>query len=67
MSESFVAIGSCSLCGGPVYSPVVWHATIPPPVRCANWGAYSVGLQLPVITMYPAPATGTGTGTEAQS
>lgn len=28
---SYVVTGHCPKCGSPIYSPMVWHAVIPPP------------------------------------
>lgn len=33
------AIGTCSLCGGPVMVPSVWLCVVPPVPTCARCGA----------------------------
>lgn len=45
-------IGTCSICGGPVYTHVgPWHGVIPPPKWCGSCGAKpSYG---PTIPMKP--------------
>ena len=47
------AIGSCSLCGGPVTIPSVWHCIIPPVATCARCGATKADDSAPVIPMAP--------------
>lgn len=41
-------IGKCSLCGGDVVIPYVWHGTIPPKPTCSFCGATQ---KMPVIEM----------------
>mgnify|MGYP001615637580 CR=1 FL=1 len=31
MSNGFVQVGSCPKCGAPIYAPLIWHGTTPPP------------------------------------
>lgn len=47
-------IGTCSLCGGPVSVPMVWHGVYPPTPTCTGCGAIKRG-HGPVIDMAPAP------------
>lgn len=46
-------IGTCSLCGGPVVTPDVWHGIQRPPRTCERCGAHAVDYG-PVIPMTPA-------------
>ena len=47
-------IGSCSLCGGPVTVPTVWHCILPPVATCAKCGATKADdPALPVVPMVP--------------
>lgn len=32
-------MGTCSLCGGPVVGPAIWHGICPPPIHCQDCGA----------------------------
>lgn len=45
-------IGTCSLCGGAVRVPAVWHGVIPPTPMCERCGAVAAP-QAPVIQMVP--------------
>lgn len=54
-------IGTCSLCGGPVTVPQVWHGVIPPTPTCADCGAVKADMHGPVIPMRPGPKVTTGT------
>lgn len=51
MSEQ--TIGTCSLCGGAVRCPRVYHSVIPPTPKCAHCGARAAQ-HGPVIPMEPA-------------
>lgn len=44
-------VGACSLCGGPVSVPTVWHGVIPPKPTCEKCGAVAVDANGPVIQM----------------
>ena len=48
-------IGTCSLCGGRVTLPMVWHSnnTAPPRAKCERCWAVAVPHALPVIQMAP--------------
>lgn len=48
-----LVIGSCSLCGGAVRVPAVWHGVIPPTPMCERCGAVAAPAQAPVIPMVP--------------
>ncbi len=50
-------IGSCSICGGDVVMPNIWHGTVPPVPRCRGCGA-TAAKPGPVIPMEPAPHDG---------
>lgn len=62
-------VGTCSLCGGPVFGyRGVWGSIDPPPPdRCWSCGAVSASDVIPMVrpthpsTVYPKTATGTGT------
>ncbi len=53
MSYDGLVIGSCSLCGGAVRVPAVWHGVIPPTPMCERCGAVAALAQAPVIPMVP--------------
>lgn len=44
-------LGTCSLCGGPVTVPTVWHGIIPPVPTCGQCGATAKQSFGPVIPM----------------
>lgn len=44
-------IGTCSVCGGPVTIPTVWHGTNPPIARCSSCGATPAEGHGPIIPM----------------
>ncbi len=44
-------IGTCSLCGGPVTVPAVWHGIIPPVPTCGQCGATAKQSFGPTIPM----------------
>ena len=46
-----VAIGTCSLCGGRVVVPKVWHGVTPPVPTCESCGATKRPEYGPVIDM----------------
>lgn len=46
-------IGTCSLCGGAVTLPIVWHGIVPPAATCSSCGAVAAQ-HGPVIPMRPA-------------
>lgn len=46
-------IGSCSLCGGPVSVPTIWHGIYPPRPQCERCGALAAQSFGPVIPMEP--------------
>lgn len=50
-----VVLGTCSLCGGPVSVPAVWHGIVPPKPRCEQCGAVKADEYGEVIKMRPAP------------
>jgi len=50
-----VVLGTCSLCGGPVSVPTVWHGVIPPTPTCERCGAVKADTYDKVIKMRPAP------------
>lgn len=62
-------IGTCSICGGEVVGPRIWHGIMPPPINCSRCGAVPME-NTPVIPMMPAPRgighiiTTTGTNIE---
>ena len=49
-------IGECSICGGDVCVPRIWHGVNPPKPRCNGCGA--VARSGPVIDMRPANPRG---------
>lgn len=53
MTYDGLVIGSCSLCGGAVRVPAVWHGVIPPTPTCERCGAIAAPAQAPVIPMVP--------------
>lgn len=55
-------IGTCSLCGGCVVGPTVWHGINQPPVWCETCGATGAD-HGPVIKMTRLPRSITSTGT----
>lgn len=50
-------IGTCSICGGAVTVPQVWHGIIPPTPRCSSCGAVPATTYGPVIQMRPQMIT----------
>lgn len=44
-------IGSCSLCGGAVTVPTIWHGIVPPTPTCSSCGATKRAAHGPVIPM----------------
>lgn len=46
-------IGTCSICGGPVTVPAVWHSVLPAVPQCRSCGAVAAS-HGPVIPMRPA-------------
>jgi|CXWL01.1.fsa_nt_gi hypothetical protein len=46
-------LGTCSLCGGPVSTPVAWAGTNPPRPTCQQCGAVADPAFGPVIKMTP--------------
>lgn len=48
-----ITIGTCSICGGPVTVPYVWHGVTPPTKQCEQCGAVPVDTYGPVIPMRP--------------
>lgn len=53
-------VGTCSICGGQVTVPSVWHSIIPPEPTCQSCGAVAAS-HGPVISMVkPAPRSSTG-------
>jgi uncharacterized Zn finger protein len=60
-----ITIGKCSICGGEVTCPQVWHGIVPPTPRCRNCGAVPKATRGPVIPMEKPPETQVSyTGTE---
>ena len=49
-----IVLGTCSLCGGPVSVPAVWHGVIPPTPTCERCGAVKADTYGEVIQMRPA-------------
>lgn len=47
-------IGTCSICGGAVQTPDIWHGIVPPTPTCTQCGAHKAD-HGPVIDMKPAP------------
>jgi hypothetical protein len=56
-------VGTCSLCGGAVMTPVVWMGILPPTPTCSGCGALAAVGHGPVIPMMPAPPTRYTVGT----
>lgn len=54
-------IGTCSICGGRVTEPTVWHGVIPPTPTCESCGAVAAA-HGPVIPMQPQRYNITYTG-----
>lgn len=50
-----VVLGTCSLCGGPVSVPAVWHGIVPPTLTCERCGAVKANEYGEVIQMHTAP------------
>lgn len=46
------AVGTCSICGGKVYIPILWAGVVPPVPCCASCGANAAS-RGPVIPMQP--------------
>lgn len=55
-------IGTCSICGGPVQLPAIWHGVVPPQPTCGGCGAVAASYG-PVVPMRPAPMGDPKTGT----
>lgn len=55
-------VGTCSICGGPVTVPIVFHSIVPPVPQCDACGAVAAPKTWPVVPMVPAVPTETGTG-----
>lgn len=55
-------IGTCSICGGPVVVPQIWHSVLRPVPTCKQCGA-TMREYGPIIDMTPGGKTFTGTGT----
>jgi hypothetical protein len=51
MSKSY--IGTCSICGGDVTVPHIWHGVRPPTPTCDSCGAVKVKDKGSVIPMQP--------------
>ncbi len=49
-------LGRCSLCGGRVVVPNVFHSVIPPKPTCEKCGAVEAETNLPIIPMKPRRA-----------
>ena len=47
-----IVLGTCSLCGGNVTIPAMYHSIVPPTPTCESCGAVKAR---PVIDMKPAP------------
>ena len=56
-----MTIGTCSLCGGPVKVPGIWHGIIPPTPTCGTCGATAKENHGPVVEMKPRTGTVTTT------
>lgn len=50
----YTVLGSCSICGGTVTAPMVWHGIIPPTPTCTQCGAIAAAAGK-VIPMIPNP------------
>lgn len=50
-----VTLGTCSLCGGAVTVPAIWHGVIPPTPTCSSCGAVKRE-HGPIIEMQPSPS-----------
>ena len=61
-------LGTCSICGGPVTVPLVWHGVVPPTPRCATCGAVPQQAHGPIVPMQPGPhiVTGPNSGSGTQ-
>jgi hypothetical protein len=46
-------VGTCSLCGGRVMLPSIWHSVIPPEPTCERCHATAAPPELPVMKMRP--------------
>ena len=55
----YTIIGSCSICGGPVTVPTIWHCVIPPTPTCSRCGAIRADTHGSVIPMVPVKTTNT--------
>lgn len=51
---SYTINGTCSICGGAVTTPTMWHGIIPPVPTCSQCGAVPAAPHGPVIPMKPA-------------
>ena len=49
-----IVLGTCSLCGGAVSVPQIWHGVIPPVPTCESCGATKKEDNGPVIDMVPS-------------
>lgn len=54
------SVGTCSLCGGRVSVPTVYHSIIPPVPQCESCGAVAAS-HGPVVPMKPGPTIRTTT------
>lgn len=56
-------IGTCSICGGAVVVPDIWHGIIAPVPECSSCGAVKRESHGPIIDMAPRPQRITTTTT----
>ena len=50
---SYTTVGTCSICGGAVVVPTIWHSILPPTPYCIVCGATAANQHGPVIPMQP--------------
>lgn len=52
---NYQIVGTCSMCGGPVVLPMVWHSVVPPVPTCMDCGAIKKRSHGPTIDMERRP------------
>jgi hypothetical protein len=62
--ENRIVTGTCSICGGPVSVPTVWHSIIPPVPTCERCGAVAAQHGPVMPMMQPTHRTITTNRTE---
>jgi len=60
---SSTTIGTCSICGGRVSVPTIWHGIIPPVPQCESCGATQRSPHGPIIDMVSVRQTKYGNKT----